>query len=185
MRDATTGGLVEPGLNLVYSRWGLRERLQMQPRHCRGGEGGAFSYGTPGRSTHGTLPGVGRCLCSLYLELRGTARRHTPCTIEITGSVLACTGSQPHRGSPTTRESRRRPLQFSPTSLRQRPSVHRMVWRGPKERVVPHPKKALFGAPTYTKISLMGLYGSHSPTFIWPRSAARGEGPGTRAIMRY
>ena len=71
----------------------------------------------------------------LYLELGDTARRHTPHAIGTktgsvlactgSGSVLACTGSLIAQGTPTTRESRRRPLQYSPTSLRQRPSVHR------------------------------------------------------------
>ena len=35
---------------------------------------------------------------SLYLGTRDAACRHTPCMIEMTGSVLACTGSQPYKG---------------------------------------------------------------------------------------
>ena len=47
---------------------------------------------------------------------------------------------------------------------------------------MPAPKKALFGAPTYPKNAFWALLGSHSPPFTRPRSAAKGEGPGTRAI---
>ena len=47
---------------------------------------------------------------------------------------------------------------------------------------MPAPKKALFGAPSYPKICLYALLGSRSPPFTRPRSAAKGEGPGTRAI---
>ena len=47
---------------------------------------------------------------------------------------------------------------------------------------MPAPKKALFGATNLPQNCLQALLGSHSPPFTRPRSAAKGEGPGTRAI---
>ena len=127
--------------------------------------------------------------CSLYLELRGTARRRTPCTTGTkTGSVLACTGSgsvpactgsQPHRGTPTTRESRRRPLKYSPPTAGSVPACTGSVGWAPMSVLCRTTKKSTLGLfSPYPQNCPFGLVGPASS----PHCQAALCGPAERAL---